>query len=125
MHLLVVARPTVADCTPTSPMMITDSRRPPESEPRLFIWTSVLEAKGRGTPHSVRFKMVAAPRGKAVLRLAICGAGTRSIDVTVNGQSVGQIALGPPDGVITRHQVQGLWYEREVSPRRLVAQAWR
>ena len=33
--------------------------------------------------------------------------------MSVNGEPVGQVALGQPDGVITRHQVQGLWYERE------------
>jgi rhamnogalacturonan endolyase len=57
--------------------------------------------------------MDAAPRGTAVLRLAICGTGTRAIDVSVNGVSAGQIQLGPGDGVITHHQVQGFWYERQ------------
>jgi rhamnogalacturonan endolyase len=68
---------------------------------------------GRATPYAIRFRMDAAPRGTAVLRLAICGTGTRAIQVSVNGGGAGQIALGPGDGVITRHQVQGLWYERE------------
>ncbi len=68
---------------------------------------------GRATPYTIRFDMDTAPGGRAILRLAICGTGTRAIDVAVNGQSVGRIALGPPEGVIARHQVQGLWYERE------------
>jgi rhamnogalacturonan endolyase len=70
--------------------------------------------RGRATPYTIRFAMPAAANGKAVLRLAICGTGTRGIDVAVNGESVGRVALGPPEGVITRHQVQGLWYEREL-----------
>lgn len=70
--------------------------------------------RGRATPYTIRFDMTAAPTGKAILRLAICGTGTRSLDVAVNGESVGQIALGLPEGVITRHQVQGSWYEREL-----------
>jgi len=70
--------------------------------------------EGKATPYTICFDMDAAPSRKAILRLAICGTGTRSIDVAVNGKSVGQVALGPPEGVITRHQVQGLWYEREI-----------
>lgn len=70
--------------------------------------------EGRATPFRVRFNLEDAPRGKAILRLAICGTGARTIDVQANDGPVGQVALGLPDGVITRHQVQGLWYEREL-----------
>lgn len=71
-----------------------------------------VSGEGRETPFTIRFTLDEVPTGKGVLRLAICGTGTRLIDVAVNGESVGQIELGPPEGVITRHQVQGLWYER-------------
>jgi rhamnogalacturonan endolyase len=57
--------------------------------------------------------MDAASRGTAVLRLAISGTGTRALQVSVNGNAAGQIQLGPGEGVIARHQVQGLWYERQ------------
>src|SRR6185436_7371486 len=67
----------------------------------------------RATPYTIHFRMNAAARGRAVLRLAICGTGARTIDVSVNGDSAGQVQLGPGDGVITRHQTQGIWYERE------------
>jgi len=70
-------------------------------------------SNGRATPYTIRFRMDATPRGTAVLRLAITGTGTRAIDVSVNGSPSGQVQLGPGDGVITRHQVQGLWYERQ------------
>jgi rhamnogalacturonan endolyase len=70
-------------------------------------------SNGRATPYTIRFRMDTAPRGTAILRLAICGTGTRAIDVSVNGSPAGQVQLGPGDGVITRHQVQGLWYERQ------------
>jgi rhamnogalacturonan endolyase len=70
-------------------------------------------ATGRATPYTIRFRMDAAPRGTAVLRLALCGTGTRALQVSVNGNPAGQIQLGQADGVITRHQVQGLWYERQ------------
>lgn len=72
-----------------------------------------VSGEGRATPYTIKFEMNEAPSGTAVLRLAICGTGTRSLGVSVNGKPAGQIQLGPPEGVITRHQVQGLWYERE------------
>ena len=69
--------------------------------------------QGSATPYTIRFRMDAASRGMAVLRLAICGTGTRAIQVSVNGNAAGQIQLSTGDGVIARHQVQGLWYERQ------------
>lgn len=70
--------------------------------------------EGRATPYTVAFELDNSPQGDATLRLAICGTGTKRIDVHVNGSAAGSVALGPPDGAITRHQVQGLWYEREL-----------
>lgn len=76
---------------------------------------SGVSGTGRATPYAVTFDQPAAPRGKATLRLAICGTGARAIDVTVNDRPAGQVVLGPGEGAITRHQVQGLWYERELA----------
>lgn len=76
---------------------------------------SGIRGNGRATPFAVAFNLTSPPKGKATLRLAICGTGTRSIDISVNDQPVGQVALPPGDGAITRHSIQGLWYERELS----------
>ncbi len=35
--------------------------------------------------------------------------------MNVNGQTAGQVMLAAGEGVITRHQVQGIWYERELA----------
>ena len=71
---------------------------------------------GRATPFAIAFELpAAAPRGKATLRVAICGGGAREIGVAVNGQSVGRIDRLLVDGAITRHSIRGLWYEREVT----------
>jgi rhamnogalacturonan endolyase len=70
-------------------------------------------AQGQATPYTVRFKMDADARGTAVLRLAICGTGTRTLQVSVNGSPAGQIQLGTAEGALSRHQIQGLWYERQ------------
>ncbi len=71
---------------------------------------------GRATPYSIAFDIAGttAPRGRATLRVALCGGGAREIDVTVNGQPAGKIDRLLIDGAITRHSIQGLWYEREV-----------
>jgi rhamnogalacturonan endolyase len=74
---------------------------------------SGVTGQGRATPYTVRFRMDTAPRGTAVLRLAVCGTGVRAIQVSVNGEPAGDVQLGPGDGAITRHQTQGIWYERE------------
>jgi rhamnogalacturonan endolyase len=74
-----------------------------------------IRTAGRATPFAVTFDLPTAPRGHAVLRVAICGSGTRKIDVTVNDQPAGEIDHLMNDGAITRHSIQGLWYEREVA----------
>jgi rhamnogalacturonan endolyase len=72
---------------------------------------------GRATPFNISFDLPGptAPRGKATLRVAICGGGAREVDVTVNGQPAGKIDRLLVDGAITRHSIRGLWYEREVA----------
>ena len=71
---------------------------------------------GRATPFAITFNLpAAAPRGKATLRVAICGGGAREIDVAVNAQAAGRIDRLLVDGAITRHSIRGLWYEREVA----------
>ena len=69
---------------------------------------------GRATPYTVTFDLPAAVRGKATLRLAICGGGARELGVTVNGQLVGKLERLTGDGTIARHGIQGIWYEREI-----------
>jgi rhamnogalacturonan endolyase len=71
-----------------------------------------IRGSGRATPFSVTFEVPDAPRGKATLRLALCGTGARAIDVTVNDRPAGQVDRLIGDGAIARHSIQGLWYER-------------
>lgn len=74
----------------------------------------VVDGEGVPTPYTIRFRMDEDPAGRGVLRLAIAGTGAQSLGVTINGQPAGRIDLGPNDGVIARHQAQGLWYQREL-----------
>ena len=50
---------------------------------------------GRSTTWSITFHLPSAPRGKATLRLAIAGAGTRGIDVALNDQVLGTVTDTP------------------------------
>ena len=74
-----------------------------------------IASPGRATPFAVTFELPAAPAGTATLRIALCGTGTRELEIVVNDRPAGKIALGPGDGAITRHGRQGLWYERELA----------
>lgn len=74
-----------------------------------------ITSPGRATPFTITFNVSDSLRGRAVLRLAICGGGAREIEVAVNGQPVGKVDPLLVDGAITRHSIQGLWYECEVA----------
>jgi hypothetical protein len=69
--------------------------------------------EGRATPYTISFALDQAPTGTAVLRLALSGTGTPGLEVDVNGRTAGRVDLGPGDGVIARHQIQGIWRERD------------
>lgn len=70
---------------------------------------------GRATPFTIVFDFAETRRGKATLRLAVCGTGTRELDVAVNDRPAGKVALAAGDGTIARHGIQGIWYERSLS----------
>lgn len=74
-----------------------------------------IRGTGRATPFAIAFDLADAPRGKATLRLAICGTGARAVEVTVNDRPAGQVDRLIGDGAIARHSIQGLWYERELA----------
>jgi rhamnogalacturonan endolyase len=74
-----------------------------------------IRSAGRATPFAVRFASAAPPRGRATLRLALCGTATRELEIAVNDQPAGRIALGVNDGAIARHGRQGIWHEQELA----------
>jgi rhamnogalacturonan endolyase len=78
-------------------------------------FSGIRSQPGRAAPRTVVFALPAAPKGKATLRVAICGGGARQVDVAVNGKPAGEIMRIIGDGVISRHQIQGMWYERELA----------
>ena len=73
------------------------------------------KAPGRSTTWSVKFNLPAVPHGKAILRLAICGIGTRNLAVSVNDQSVGNVTGLQYNATINRDGIGGSWLEKDVS----------
>jgi rhamnogalacturonan endolyase len=67
--------------------------------------------QGRSTTWTVRFNLPAAPHGKATLRLAICGVGTRSLMATMNHQAIGDVIGLVYNATINRDGIGGYWLE--------------
>lgn len=64
---------------------------------------------------TVRFTLPAAPRGRATLRMALCGSRRDGrVFVTVNGLPAGDSGELPDTGVMHRDGIRGYWHEREV-----------
>ncbi|MDP9174893.1 MAG: polysaccharide lyase family protein [Planctomycetota bacterium] len=70
--------------------------------------------QGRATPYTIGFALPGAPRGRGILRLAICGVAARSIAVTVNGKQVAPVTQIKYNATINRDGVAGYWVERDV-----------
>jgi rhamnogalacturonan endolyase len=72
-------------------------------------------SQGRSTTWTIHFNLPDAPHGKATLRLAICGVGTRSIDVGVNDHPIGTISDLAYNATINRDGIGGSWVERDLA----------
>jgi rhamnogalacturonan endolyase len=71
--------------------------------------------RAKSATWSITFDLARAPRGKATLRLAICGSrGRKGIEVTVNDRSAGSTGPLPDTGVMHRDGIRGYWCERSV-----------
>jgi rhamnogalacturonan endolyase len=82
---------------------------------RVVPFSGVQAKPGNATPYKITFDLPAAQKGKAFLRIAFCTSSTRSVAVSVNDQPSGEFANLPNDSTITRHGIQGIWFERELS----------
>ena len=70
---------------------------------------------GRSTTWSITFHLPDAPRGKATLRLAICGSGTRNLAASVNDQSIGSVTNLLYNATINRDGIEGSWTESDLA----------
>src|SRR5208282_1097119 len=70
--------------------------------------------RGSATTWTVSFSLSDAPHGKATLRLAICGVGSRSIAATMNDQSIGDVTGLTYNATINRDGIGGYWGEHDL-----------
>jgi rhamnogalacturonan endolyase len=70
--------------------------------------------RGSATTWTVTFDLPAAPQGKATLRLAICGAGTRTLAADMNGVTIGGVSNLVYNAVINRDGIGGTWGEHDL-----------
>jgi rhamnogalacturonan endolyase len=74
-------------------------------------------SRGRATTWTIHFnipKSEALTGRQAVLRLALSGVGTRSMDVGVNGKLAGQVMGLIYNATINRDGIEGSWVEKDV-----------
>jgi hypothetical protein len=71
--------------------------------------------QGRGTTWVIQFDEPRQLRGKATLRLAICGSAVKTIAVTLNDQAVGNVEAPAYNATINRDGIGGYWSERDLS----------
>ena len=70
--------------------------------------------RGSATTWTVTFDLPAAPHGKAILRLAICGVGTRALLADMNDQSIGGVSNLVYNATINRDGIGGYWSEHDL-----------
>lgn len=71
--------------------------------------------RGNATTWTVSFNLPAAPHGKAVLRLALCGIGTRSLAAELNEHSIGVVSNLAYNATINRDGIGGNWSEHDLT----------
>jgi rhamnogalacturonan endolyase len=83
---------------------------------RVVPFSGIRSEPGKPTPYRIVFDLPGAPRGKATLRLALCTASASTLAVTVNDKPAGTLDRLNihADSTITRHNIQGIWFEREL-----------
>jgi rhamnogalacturonan endolyase len=71
--------------------------------------------RGRDTTWAVEFNLPQSLKGKATLRLAICGIGARDLAATMNDQPIGHATNLVYNAVINRDGIGGTWCERDLT----------
>jgi rhamnogalacturonan endolyase len=72
-------------------------------------------SRGDPTTWTVTYDLPEAVRGKATLRLAICGVGARTLTATVNDQPIGNVSNLVYNATINRDGVGGYWMEHDLA----------
>jgi rhamnogalacturonan endolyase len=70
---------------------------------------------GSATTWTVTFNLPEVPHGRATLRLAICGVGTRALLANVNDQPIGNLTNLVYNATINRDGIGGYWSEHDLT----------
>ncbi len=70
---------------------------------------------GRSTTWTVLFNLPEVHPGRAMLRLALCGIGTRTLTASVNGTLIGTLSGLSNNSTISRDGICGTWSEHDLS----------
>ena len=70
---------------------------------------------GSATTWTVTFELPEAPHGRATLRLAICGVGTRTLMASVNNRLIGNLTNLVYNATINRDGIDGYWSEHDLT----------
>ncbi len=70
---------------------------------------------GSATTWTVAFNLPSPPQGRATLRLAICGVGTRTLTAELNDQSIGNVSNLVYNATINRDGIGGYWMEHNLA----------
>ncbi len=92
-----------------------DEKSPNIAETMTNLGQSGKYASGKSTTWTINFSLPNDLKGNAVLRLAICGNGSRELEIMVNDKFAGSIKDLRIDGTPNRSGSSGLWSEREVA----------
>jgi rhamnogalacturonan endolyase len=74
------------------------------------------KAEGRATPWTIHFNMpgISQPTGQATLRFGLSGVSTRSLAISINDKSAGELTnMFGGGSVINRDGVEGTWTEKD------------
>jgi rhamnogalacturonan endolyase len=84
---------------------------------RVVPFSGIRSEPGKATPYRIVFDLPGTPKGRATLRLALCTASAPTLNVTVNDKPAGNLDRlnVHGDSTITRHNIQGIWFERELA----------
>ena len=79
--------------------------------------TNNTTGRGRGsaTTWTVTFNLPSAPHGKATLRLAICGVGSRTLTADINDESLGPVTNLVYNATVDRDGIGGYWSEHDLA----------
>jgi rhamnogalacturonan endolyase len=74
-----------------------------------------LADRPEGTPWTITFELPEAPKGRAILRVALAATSARRVDVEINNKATDGIGPLQDNATIRRDGIHGTWFEKDVT----------